>query len=217
MPITPRKLYMATIVGSLHGQLTMTRLWLRGGDASPASQVKTELAGIRTGLFGPVLDAYKACLSSAWHGNHLSIIEMTVRPREMIDEVIAVSGNQDADALPSFCAALLSFRTGFSGRSYAGRLYLPGVASTLSTESRLDGSAFGLVQAFGASLLSTFGPNGTNFYGRVGVFSVKLGVTTNVGPPKTLNYSIAGWRQITECIARPDIATMRKRKLGVGQ
>jgi hypothetical protein len=144
-------------------------------------------------------------------------MEMTVRPRAMIDEVIAVSGDQDATALPSFCAPVLSYRTGFSGRSYCGRIYLPGLAEGSSVSSRLSGGAFGLVAALGAALKSTFGPTGTNAYGRIGVFSRLAGVTRSIGPPPVLNYSIAGWTQITEYIARPDIGSQRKRKLGIGQ
>jgi len=217
MPISPRKLYCCTIVGELHGQQVMTRFWIRGGDASPASTVTAEITNIRAGMFTNILPAYKACLTSAWHGNHMTTMEMTTRPRVMIDEVIAVSGDQDADALPSFCAAVLSYRTGFSGRSYAGRVYLPGLYAGSSESSRLVGGAFGLVQSLGATLLSTFGPTGTNTYGRVGVFSRLAGVTRSAGPPPVLNYSILGWTQITQYIARADVGTQRKRKLGVGQ
>lgn len=217
MPITPRKLYQAMIVGELHGQLTVTRFWIRGGDASPASTVQAEIAGVRTGMLNLILPAYQAFCSSAWHGNHLLILEMTVLPRVMIDDVISVAGQADAQSLPSFCAGLLSLRTGFSGRSRCGRIYVPGIAVGDDQDSRLTGSAFGALQALGNTLNTTFGPAGSNAYGRVGVFSRKLGVTRNIGPPPSLTYSIAGWTQATTFIARPDIATMRKRKLGVGQ
>lgn len=205
------------IVGELHGQLTVTRFWIRGGDSSPASTVAAEIAGIRLGMFNTILPAYKSFLSSAWHGNHMLTMNLTTSPRTMIDEVIAVSGDQDAAALPSFCAGLLSLRTGFAGRSRSGRLYLPGIAADHSELSKLTGGAFGLLQAFGNALISTFGPSGSVTYGRLGVFSRKLGVTRNIGPPPSLTYSIAGWTQATQAIARPDIATQRKRKLGIGQ
>lgn len=217
MPVTPRQLYVSMIVGELHGQLTVTRFWIRGGDSSPASTIAAEIAGIRLAMFNTILPAYKNFLTSAWHGNHMLTMNLTTNPKVMIDEVIAVSGDQDATALPSFCAGLLSLRTGFAGRTRSGRLYLPGIASGDSDASLLTGGAFGLLQTFGNTLISTFGPSGSSTYGRLGVFSRKLGVTRVVGPPPSLTYSTAGWTQITQAIARPEVASMRKRKLGRGQ
>lgn len=217
MPISPLKLYCCWIVGELDNQLTVTRLWFRGGTSSPASTVTAEIGGIRSGIVTSILPAYRNFCSSLWHGNHLQIMEMTTTPRVMIDEVISVSGIGDAQSLPSFCAGVLSIRTGFSGRTRAGRLFLPGIPDGGSLNSKLTGASFGQLQAFGTTLLNVFGPSGTNAYGRWGVFSRKLGVTRSAGPPPSLSYSIAGWTQATEAIARFDVATMRKRKLGRGQ
>lgn len=217
MPLSPLQLYCCWIVGEIHNQLTITRLWFRGNTASPASTVTVELGGIRTGIINSVIPAYRNFASSAWHGNHMQIMCMTTVPRQMIDEVISVSGVQDALALPSFCAGVLSIRTGFSGRTRAGRIFLPGIPFDDSVDSKLSGGAFGLLQAFGNTLLTVFGPSGTNAYGRIGVYSRKLGVTRNPGPPPSLSYSTAGWTAATEFIARPDVKTMRKRLLGRGQ
>lgn len=217
MPVSPLQLYMFMIVGELHQQLTVTRLWFRGHTASPASTVAIELSNIKTGVVNSILPAYRNFLSSAWHGNHLLAMNMTTVPRIMIDEVISASGVQDAISLPSFNAGVLSLRTGLSGRTRNGRLFLPSPSSGDCDGSRLTGASLGLLQAFGNTLLNVFGPTGTNAYGRIGVFSRKLGVTRNAGPPPSLSYSIAGWTAVTEVIARSEIATMRKRKLGRGQ
>lgn len=217
MPLSPLKLYMLLIVGEIEQQETITKFWFKGGTASPASTVQAEISNIHSGFKTSVLPKYQAFTSSRWHGNHLMILEMTTRPRVMIDETIAVSGFQDAISLPAFSSGVLSLRSGLSDRTRNGRLFLPSPSSGDCDGSRLTGASFGLLQAFGNQLLTTFGPTGTNAYGRIGIFSRKLGVTRVLTPLPQLNYSTAGWTQCTEVIARSEIATQRKRKLGRGR
>lgn len=217
MPVTPRQLYQVKLIGELHGQLTETRFWLRGGDSSPASTVAAEIAGIRLPFINTIIPAIKSFCNQEWHAKTLLTVQMSVRPGIFIDDVLTGGGSQVGDSLPSFCAGLLSLRTGLTGRERVGRIYLPGVAEDFSQDSRLAGDYLGILQSIGNTLLSTFGPSGSTGYGRIGVFSRKLGVTRNIGPPPTLSYSINGWTQITSFIARPEVATMRKRKLARGQ
>lgn len=217
MPISPLQLYMLVIVGEIEQQLTMTKFWFRGGSASPASTIPIEMAQIHAQFKSTCLPKYQLFCSSRWHGNHLMILNMSTKPRQMIDEVINVSGGQDAISLPAFASGVLSLRSGFADRTRNGRLFLPSPDTGSSDGSRLTAGAFGLLQAFGAELIAKFGPSGTNAYGRIGIFSRKLGVTQPLGPGSPMNYSTAGWTQCTEVIARSEIATQRKRKLGRGQ
>lgn len=216
MPLSPLQLYCAKLIGELHGQTTETRFWLRGGTSSPASTVAAELQGIRNDMITYVVPAVKAFASQEWHAKTLLTIQMSARPGSFIDDVLSGGGSQVGDSLPSFCAGLLSLRTGLTGRSRVGRIYLPGVAEDFSQDSKLAGDYLGILQSLGSTLLARFGPSGATGYGRIGVFSRKLGVTRNPGPPPTLAYSTAGWTQITSFIARPEVASMRKRKLFVG-
>ena len=217
MPITPNKLYKVIIVGELEQQLTMTIFWLKGHTASPASTVDAEIAGIRSGFNTSIIPAYRTFLSSRWHGNHFIVLEMTTKPRVMWDEVLAISGVQDAISLPAFNAGLLSIRTGFSDRSRNGRLFIPSPSSGDCDGSRLTGASFGLLSALGGALTNTFGPTGTNNYGRFGVMSMKLGRTQPLGPGTPYNYSLAGFTVMKEIIPRSEIASLRKRRLGRGQ
>lgn len=217
MPITPNKLYMVTLVGEIENQLTMNRFWVKGHTASPASTVVAEINGIYGGFNTGIIPVYRNFLSSRWHGNHISIVEMTTRPRQMLDVVLSSSGVQDAISLPAFAAGILSLRSGFADRTRNGRLFIPSPDSGSCDGSRLTGGAFGLLQAIGAAVLNVFGPTGSNTYGRIGIFSRKLGVTRVAGPPPVLNYSTNGWTACTEMIARSEIGTIRKRKLGRGQ
>lgn len=217
MPVTPRQLYCVHVIGELHGQLTQTRFWFRGGDSSPASTVSAELQGIRSAFAASILPAYRLFCNQQWIAKTMLTVQMSANPGAFIDDPLTGGGSQVGDSLPSFCGGLLSLRTGLTGRSRVGRIYLPGVAEDLSSSSRLENSYVSILQALGNALLNTFGPTGTSGYGRVGVFSRRLGVTRNAGPPPTLTYSINGWTQVTSFIARPEIATQRKRKLARGQ
>lgn len=217
MPVTPRQLYMMQLVGELEQQLTITKFWFRGGDSSPASTIAIEMSNIHAHFKSTVLPKYQAFCSSRWHGNHLILICMTTEPKQMIDETIAVSGFQDAISLPAFASGVLSLRSGFASRTRNGRVFLPSPSTGDGDGSRLTGASFGLLQAFGNQLLTSFGTSGVNAYGRIGIFSRKLGVTRVLTPTPKLNYSTAGWTQCTEVIARSQIATQRRRRLGFGQ
>lgn len=217
MPMTPNKLYKVALVGELENQLTMTTFWLKGHTASPASTVDAEIAGIRQGMLIAVIPAYRNFVSSRWHGNHLLILEMSTKPRVMWDEVLAVSGVQDAISLPAFAGGLLSLRSGFSDRARNGRLFIPSPSSGDCDGSRLTGASFGLLANLGGTLINTWGPNGTNNYARLGIYSMKNGRTQPGGPGTPYNYSLAGWTQCKEIIPRSELATIRKRKLGRGQ
>lgn len=142
---------------------------------------------------------------------------MTTKPRVMMDEVLSVSGVQDAISLPAFSGGLLSLRSGFSDRTRNGRLFIPSPSSGDCDGSRLTGASFGLLAALGGALVNTFGPTGTNTYGRLGIMSMKLGRTQPGGPGTPYNYSLAGFTACTDIIPRSEIATIRKRKLGRGQ
>lgn len=216
MPVSPIQLYMLQVVGEIENQVTINRFWFKGHTASPASTILIEMSNIHSHFKSTVLPKFQAYCSSRWHGNHLMILNMSTRPRQMVDEVINVAGLQDAMSLPSYSAGLLSLRSGFADRTRNGRIYLPPTDAGNNDGSRHSGAAFGLLQAFGAQLLTSFGPAGVNTYGRIGIFSPKLGRTQPGGAGTQMNYSVAGWTACTEIIPRSLIATQRKRYVGKG-
>jgi hypothetical protein len=217
MPISPLQLYMMQIVGEIENQLTITKFWFKGNSASPASTIAIEMSNIHSHFKSTVLPKYQAFCSSRWHGNHLMLINLTTEPKQMIDDVIAVSGFQDAISLPSFAAGVLSLRSGFANRNRNGRIFLPSPSTGDGDGSRLTGASFGLLQAFGSQLLTSFGTSGVNAYGRIGIFSRQLGVTRVLAPTPHLVYSTNGWTQCTQVIARSEIKTQRRRMLAHGQ
>lgn len=218
MPLSPRGLYRLILVGELHGQLTQTAFHFTTSETSGQSSYYTELLEAMQRFQQSILPKIQLFCSQQWAAK--TMIGVSLIPRAEVFIEIRIpngTGTQPDDSLPTFNAGLLSLRTGVGGRSRIGRLYFPGVAEGLSSNSRLEGNYLGLLSDVGASLTTTFGNNGAYPYVRYGVFSRKLGVTRVLLPHPHLTYSIAGFRIVTSTIARPEIASMRRRKLARGQ
>lgn len=217
MPLTPRQLYRVIITGELHGQQTMNLFHFRGADSSPASTITAEITNLYNDFNTNVIPAYKLCICQEWQAKSLKVVQLTANPGAFIDQVLVGNGAQTGDSLPSHDAGVLSFRTGLTGRTRAGRIYVPGVPEDNSASSRYEVGLLSVVQSLGTLLVNRYGPTGTSSSGRFGVFSRKMGVIRHPGPPPWLEYTLTGWTQITAAIARPELGTMRKRKQHHGE
>lgn len=120
------------------------------------------------------------------------------------------SGNQVDESLPSYSAAILTLRTGFSGKSNRGRLYFAGVSEGDAADSRLIPDSLTALQGIGNELLTHYGDTGSEGFIRYVVFSKKLGYSAGGV------YSPAGIRKVTHTIARSALGTQRHRLLGKG-
>lgn len=217
MPLPEKGLYRLILVGELHGQATQTAFHFQDSDNQPNSTYQIALNHLMSDFQTGVLPKIQLFASQEWAAK--TLIGITLIPKQLVfieTRIANGTGTQTDDSLPTFNAGLLSLRTGLGGRSHIGRLYFPGVAEGLSSDSRLEGSYLGLLSDIGATLVSKYGVNGSYPYCRYGVFSRKLGVTRVVSPIPTLNYSRNGWFQINSTVARPEIATQRRRKLARG-
>jgi hypothetical protein len=218
MPLSPLGLYRVTLIGELHGQATQTAFhFMTNSSGNVNNNYSTELTDLVADFIANVVPKIQLFANQEWAGKTVLGITLIPKATVFIESRLANgTGTQPDQCLPSFCAGLLSLRTGAGGRSRIGRLYIPGVAEGLSSASKLEGSYLSLLSGIGAALLQRYGPSGGFPYVRYGVFSRKLGVTRNFGPPPTLSYSAAGFMMINSIIARPEIATQRRRKLARG-
>jgi hypothetical protein len=218
MPLSPLGLYRVTLIGELHGQATQTAFhFMTNTSGNVNNSYTTELTDLMANFVAQIVPKVQLFACQEWAAK--TVLGITLIPKAQVfmeTRLASGTGTQPDNSLPSFCAGLLSLRTGAGGRSRIGRLYIPGVAEGLSSTSRLEGNYLSLLSGIGASLLSQYGPSGGFPYVRYGVFSRKLGVTRNPGPPPTLSYSSAGFMIINSIIARPEIATQRRRKLARG-
>lgn len=218
MPLTPRGLYRVKLIGEIHGQATETAFHFTTSENSGQSSYYTELLETMQHFQTNMLPIIQAFCCQEWVAK--TLIGVTLIPKAEVFIEIRIpngTGFQPDNSLPSFNAGLLSLRTGAGGRSRIGRLYIPGVAEGLSSASRLEGQYLGLLSNIGAKLTQFYGTSGSYPWIRYGVFSRKLGVTRVLSPLPTLNYNIAGFKIVTSTVARPEIATQRRRKLARGQ
>lgn len=164
-----------------------------------------------------VIPAVKLFACDDWHVKTVVCHTMIPRHAVLLEERIATGeGAQGDDSLPSFCAGLLSLRTGVGGRSAHGRIYIPGVAESASSESRIEGANLSQLSDIGLVLLGRYGPLGTNDRVRFGVYSRKLGDTRELGPPPFIEHHYNGFFGVNSIVARPEVATVMKRKLHRG-
>ena len=71
-----------------------------------------------------------------------------------------LTGVKSTDALPASVADVISWRTGFAGRSYRGRTYLPGWVDGDANGSTFITAATSLASALATDLLNHHGPVG---------------------------------------------------------
>lgn len=214
----PTGLYRLNLIGELHGSLTNNLFHFQGGRNANINTHANELTTLCNDFTNNILPKILLFAGDDFKAKSLLGVSLIPRPGVLVEVRYAeASGVQSDDCLPSFCAGLLSIRTGVGGRSGHGRVYIPGVPENLSSDSRLEGTHLALLNDIGTTLNARYGPTGASNLAFFGIFSRKLGVTRSLGPPVTLTYSMNGFMKMTTWIARPEIATQRKRKLFTGQ
>jgi len=129
----------------------------------------------------------------------------------IVESVIETSqGNLADESLPSYCAAILTLRSGFGGSSNRGRSYYAGICETDTQGSRLSPDLLALLQNLGQQLVNTFGyAAGINPFVYV-INSRKMGSDESGSP------NANGIRIIRQVIARSVLGTQRHRKIGIG-
>jgi len=209
------RLFHLTLRQSFDGQLVQNGYWFRTLPDSPVPPSDLAMAGIIAGTFqAQVLPAIQMFANQQVQFE--AIVVATIVPVEgAIFETILETSNgvQPNNSLPTFCAGLLSLRTGLGGRSNRGRSYYAGISEDSSSVSRLDADSFARLQDVGNSLLSAFGPTPTQPFVEYGVWSRLRG--ENIGGDSNFDIG-AGFTPITQCVARRLIATQRHRKIGHG-
>lgn len=218
MAVNPLGIYRAIIIGKIHEQITQTALHFRTLSTSPHSTHAAEAAAITTRVSQLVIPKMQVYASDDWQA--LTILTVSLHPRPGVITELGLNnatGFQPDEGLPSFCAGVLSLRSGVAGRSAHGRIYIPGTPSNALNSSKHTADSHQALRDIGATLLAEWSNTGSSNFARFCVLSRKLGVTRNLGPPVTLSYNMAGMFTVSSIVARPEIATVRRRKLQHGQ
>lgn len=125
----------------------------------------------------------------------------------------AGAGSGPAQALPSFCAAVVSIRTAEGGRSKRGRMYLPGIPENATANSVIDptNGFWTELVAFVACVVTKFvlgDPPAANSFQWM-VYSRKIGGAT-------FPYGANGFTAVTNAFPNQLIGSARSRKVGRG-
>jgi len=113
------------------------------------------LISLCTDLFNNIWPLLQACMANTYV---LTLIEATDRsaPGGAYGSYTPLSGNagsKGTDALPASVANVVKWTTGFAGRSFRGRTYVPGWVDADATGSSFVNSAITQVQALASALL----------------------------------------------------------------
>lgn len=119
----------------------------------------------------------------------------------------AVTGASATEMLPPQAAIVFTFSTLTKGRSYRGRIYLPGATEENAGAGTLTGAAVTLYSTIGVNLLAIFGPSGSNANWQHVVISRYANHVKRATPVGTA---------VTSITLDPVLQTQRRRVLGVG-
>lgn len=135
------------------------------------------------------------------------ITDMTTESSPKVEHAVspAIAGTAAGDALPANCAAEITLVTGLRGRSYRGRIYVPGVPDTSATGSSWNAG-------FITSLSGAFG----NFISVIyGAGSAHLVVASRVHNKIVRTTGVAS--EVLSVTVSPYICSQRRRLPGRGQ
>lgn len=145
------------------------------------------------------MTAYLAMLSNQYQSVRISSRGVT-NPIVGWDEVTTGNGAIAGEVSPTQIAVLVNLKTGFIGRSYQGKIYLPAVnEGTVSSGSVVAGQIT-LIDTWMNLILDVSAAGPEVFNATLGVYSRKLALFNNV----------TDW-QVSQFAA-----TQRRRKPGVG-
>lgn len=127
---------------------------------------------------------------------------------------VATQGAESGDAEPSFVSALISLHTTRAGRSGRGRMFIPGIAESDTTASKIgiETPLWAAIIAFVACMIGQFFTRDVPADGNWewGVMSRKIG---GLKPP----FLAAGFAPLTRAVPQQYLATTRSRKVGHGR
>jgi hypothetical protein len=204
-------LFHLTLVQNLHGQVIQNGFYFTNRDLFNDADTAAQLSLLISHFTLFILPQIKQIQSQECVYRALVANQVVPNDGPIVESVIETSQGDLADeSLPSYCAAVLTLRSGFGGKSNRGRSYYSGIVETDTSGSRLSANLLTLVQNLGNQLISTFNDAaGINPFVYV-IYSRKMG-DSETGHP-TAN----GIRVIRQAIARSVLGTQRHRKIGIG-
>lgn len=212
-----RPMYHLSLISELHGQQIQNGYYFVPSSAHTNPDNRQDAFDIVERFNARIMGAIQAFSNDDLHFIALICATMIPHYGAIYERPFETGeGAVPNESLPSYCAGVLSLRTGLGGRSNRGRSYYAGVGALDSERSKLTASGFSRLQAIGDALLLGFGSSIADNLFHYGVYSKKLGNVPRVPPLVGSDMTLAGFTPITNAIARHEIYTNRHRLTGHG-
>lgn len=215
---SPFGLYRLDLVGSLFGQITTNsyHFTTRGSDSPDTyEQELIELMNDFVGIIVPLI-----CLWADQEWTCDRLIGTTLFPPDNIRlelGPLTLNGAQTSGALPSFCAAVTSYKTAHNTKHFRGRSYYAGISKEFAVGGHITGENLTQLRAIPEGMLERYGGGAGTLRPVWGIFSPSLGRTRIPLPLPHYSYDIAaGFRSIIQVVTQPVIGTSGHRRLGRG-
>lgn len=217
MPI-PFGLYRLDLVGDIFGQTTTNsyHFMTRGEDSPPTYQ--QELIELMNDFNENIVPLVCLFADQEWECNRL--IGTTLDPPDNIRlelGPLALNGAQSGGALPSFCAAITSYKTAHNSPNFRGRSYYAGISKQFAEQGHIVGANLTQLRAIPETMLERYGGGAGTTRPVWGIFSPKLGRNRILLPLPHYTYNTgSGFRSIIQVVTQPVIGTSGHRRLGRG-
>jgi hypothetical protein len=204
MAIAVGDIYQLTVVQACAGQTIETVVHFRERDntATPA-QLRVSAEAF-VGLMRPLQ-------SGGLLYDHFILKRMTPIP---FDEDIWANGALDhgleaGAPCNNTLAMVITKRTGVSGKTHRGRMYIGGLPADAINGQVLSAGALIRATTFCAAVLTGFGDvSGGDPHLAIGLYSRAIGGTTP--------FTLGGWQAVTRMDPQPILGNQRRRRVGVG-
>lgn len=203
MPPSTGQIYQVTYQATLAGQTIENVIHFRERTGtSTNSQIDTSIQGFMTQM----------SQTQTTDLVNTAIIVKQMTPLAFDERIViptTATGQQSSARFPSTVAVVLTKRTGVSGKSHRGRIYVAAVPTVFATSpDRLNttgGTAFG---TFASAVMGLYGDAGTDAHLQIGVYSRVIG---GASP-----FTVAGWQPLTSIDTQLIFGNQRRRRVGVG-
>lgn len=200
-----------TLVQTLHSQTIQNGYHFTNRDSMSEASLPDLMAQLISHFTLFILPSIKAFASQ--EVVYRAMVASVLIPHDgpIFEQVLETSdGSQGYESLPSYCAAVITLRSGFGGKRNRGRSYYAGPVGELCSNSRLDPDYLAVLQNIGNQLVNTFGYLGGISPFTYAVYSRKGGDLES-GKPTAI-----GIVPIRQAVARSILGTCRHRKIGIG-
>lgn len=167
-----------------------------------ARKVASDILDVCADLRGQINTHFPTMQSNTFYNRQINVYPENVTPPTTIEYTTGfpIQGAITTGAVGQQLAAVVTLKTSFAGRSYRGRVYLPGLGESQGEQVGPISGTVSYIQAIFDELVDTYGAGVADPDWRLVVWSKKLGQANAV----------------TSAVARSVWGVQRRRRAGTG-